>query len=437
MQKSETEGRKKRPGRHWNEFSIAIIAVVFIVALAVFQPAMPDRIVLLTGPEDSTYHHLGTRYAEQLRKDGLEVEVVETAGAFDNLQRLAGGEVAVAFAPSIGERFEDTGIESADLVALASVGLQPLWLFHRSDAKIERITDLKGRRVAAGGTGSVSDYLARALFGLNGIDGSVEIRSIAGQEPDVLVDEIVSSAVDAIFLTGGTGTPTVKALLDADDVTIMSFDRAQAYATKDPGVTDLLAPEGIFDMARNFPPEDTHLLSATSCLVAHEDLNATVVRMILRAAESVSERAEEFVTPLRFPSSENVSLPLDATARRYFDQGKKGLGKRIPYSVIRYLNHLGSFVLPLLILVVVLLKVLPMVIKFWFKFQMQRRMIQLGDVEKRYAAGDDRSDLLGELSRIDRATAKLFVPRAGAHDYVDFRQFLHDMRERVEGSGPG
>jgi len=432
MQKTETGRRRKRPGRLWNEFSIAVVAVVFIVALIIIQPAMPDRIVLLTGPDDSTYHHLGTQYAEQLRKDGLEVEVVETAGAFDNLQRLAGGEVAVALAPSIGERFEDTGIESSDLVALASVGLQPVWLFHRSDAEIERIPDLKGRSVAAGGTGSVSDYLARALFELNGIDDSVEIRSMAGQEPDVLVDEIVSGAVDAVFLTGGTSTPTVKALLDADAVTFMSFDRARAYATRSQGVTDLIAPEGIFDMARNLPPEEAHLLSATSCLVAHEDLHPTVVRMVLRAAESVTERTSEFVTTLKFPSSENVSLPLDATARRYFDQGKKGLGKRIPYSVVRYLNHLGSFVLPLLALVVVLLKVLPLVFKIWFNLQMQRRLIQLGNIEKRYAAGDDRSGLSAELDRVDQATAKLFVPRAGAHDYVDFRQFLHDMRERVE-----
>lgn len=84
-------------------------------------------------------------------------------------------------------------------------------------------------------------------------------------------------------------------------------------------------------------------------------------------------------------------------------------------------------------LVVVLLKVLPLVFKIWFNLQMQRRMIQLGNIEKRHAAGDDRSELLGDLNSVDRATAKLFVPRAGAHDYVDFRQFLHDMRERVEG----
>ena len=57
-------------------------------------------------------------------------------------------------------------------------------------------------------------------------------------------------------------------------------------------------------------------------------------------------------------------------------------------------------------LVVVLLKVLPLVFKIWFNLQMQRRLIQLGNIEKRYATGDDRSSLSAELDRVDQATAK-------------------------------
>ena len=52
-------------------------------------------------------------------------------------------------------------------------------------------------------------------------------------------------------------------------------------------------------------------------------------------------------------------------------------------------------------------------------------------VEKGHARGDDRTKLLAELDRIDVASAGMFVPRSIVQDYVDFRQFLHDMRERV------
>ena len=52
-------------------------------------------------------------------------------------------------------------------------------------------------------------------------------------------------------------------------------------------------------------------------------------------------------------------------------------------------------------------------------------------VEKTDAAGGDRSKLLAELDAIDQASAKLHVPRPKIPDYLDFRQFLHDMRYRA------
>ena len=60
---------------------------------------------------------------------------------------------------------------------------------------------------------------------------------------------------------------------------------------------------------------------------------------------------------------------------------------------------------------------------------------RLATVEQGSASGVDRSVLLTELERIDEKSAKMFVPRSKVHDYIDFRQFLHDMRERVERSG--
>ena len=55
-------------------------------------------------------------------------------------------------------------------------------------------------------------------------------------------------------------------------------------------------------------------------------------------------------------------------------------------------------------------------------------------VEKASAAGADQSSLLAELDAVDRESAIIFVPRTSLPDYIDFRQFLHDMRERVAGS---
>ena len=45
--------------RAWLGVSAALIAIVLLVTVVVVKPAMPDRVVLLTGPEGGAYHDLG------------------------------------------------------------------------------------------------------------------------------------------------------------------------------------------------------------------------------------------------------------------------------------------------------------------------------------------------------------------------------------------
>ena len=146
--------------------------------------------------------------------------------------------------------------------------------------------------------------------------------------------------------------------------------------------------------------------------------------MLLDAAENVGQKTTTFSTDVTFPSSEHVTLRLDPAARRYFNQGETGLSKFLPYKVTRFLNHLGFLVLPLLTVVVVLLKLVPMGLRIWGGFAAEG-LVQAASRRSRqgHAAGDERSKLLADLDRIDSASAKMFVPRSAVHDYVDFRQF--------------
>jgi len=422
----------------WIGISAAVIVIVLFVTLLIVKPAMPDRIVLLTGPEGSTYHHLGGRYAEDLRRRGLEADVVVTRGALDNLRRLAEGGQAVAFAPSALTEESDAGVDISDLVALGSVGIEPLWLFYRSDLDIARIPDLAGRTVATGGAGTVSDHVARKLLAANGIADAVELRPLSGPAAQALAEGFAAGTIDAGFAAAAANSSGVQAILGAEDVSFLSFDRAEAYAGLISGVTALTVPEGILDLARDVPPQDAHLLSATTCLVAHEGVHAAVVPMLLVAAENVRPKTTMFSTTLEFPSRDQVTLPLDPAARRYFDQGETGLSRFLPYKVTRFLNHLGFLVLPLLTAAAVLLKAAPVGLRIWGGLRLTGLLKRLEAVEKGHAAGVDRSKLLADLDRLDHASARMLVPRAVVHDYIDFRQFLHDMRERVErGTGDG
>jgi hypothetical protein len=340
----------------------------------------------------------------------------------------------VAFAPSDIEHVVGDSVDTSHLVSLGSVAYEPLWLFYRSELEIRRIPDLAGLRVATGAKGTVVHYVARFLFDLNGISDQVEIQPSEGQTPRTIAKALVDGQIDAAFAMGGPSSPAIKDGLVNEDLGVLSFERADAYQALDPGITKLVAPQGIFDLANNIPPEDLVLLSATTNLITLDTFYPGAVPLLIRAASNVHDRQRIVTAGESFPSAQNVSLPLKRAADRYYEQGEKGLSKFLPYKVTRWLNHLGFVVLPLLALAVVLVKIVPLFLKIWISIKLTGFFKRLEEVEKSHAAGGDRPTLLAELAALDHASATIFVPRSSLPNYIDFRQFLHDMRERIAGS---
>lgn len=415
--------------------AIALVAVVLFVSLVVLKPAEPDRIQLLTGPEETAYHQLGKRYAAELKHLGLETEIVLTAGGVDNLDRLANGDEdsTVALVPSNAEMGLEPSVDISSLASLGSVAFEPLWLFLGPDQEVHTISDLAGKTVLIGGPGSVSEYLARMLAESNGIEGQVEFTTSTQQTADGIVLALRDGEADAAFATGPANSSVIKTLLDADDVVLFSFERADAYTALFPGVARLEAPEGVFDLSRNIPPAKTFLLAATTNLVATDDLHPSVVPLMLRAAAEVHV-ASVFTSQAQFPNQENVSLPLKHAACRYYEQGEVGLSKFLPHTIVRRLNHIGFVVLPLLTIVLLLVKILPALLRTVVSIRLTKGFKRLESLEKETASGGDREETLDKLNQLDRDTATMFVPRSKVQDYVDFRQFIHDMRDRLANS---
>lgn len=238
--------------RIW-EFSrtatFALFAIVLVVSLVILRPAAPDSITLLTGPEGGTYHEFGKRYAASLEDLGLEVDVKVTAGGFENVVLLAAGaDDTVAFAPSNIELVIDDSVDTSDLVSMGSIAYEPLWLFYRADLAVRRIPDLAGLRVATGTSGTVVDHVARSLFELNGVTDQVRIQPSEGQSPETVAKNLIEGEIDAAFAIGRPASPIIKDLLGDDDLEVLSFERADAYQALDPGITQLVAPEGVLDL---------------------------------------------------------------------------------------------------------------------------------------------------------------------------------------------
>jgi len=182
--------------------------------------------------------------------------------------------------------------------------------------------------------------------------------------------------------------------------------------------------------ARDIPATDSQLVGAATNLVASRSLHPAVAPILLGAAADIRAESSVFY-PGSFPSEEHLAFPLAPSARRFFQQGETGLSKYLPYRLTRYLNHLGFLVLPILTLLVVVLKLVPMVLKAIGRLRLVGLYRQLEQIDRSSVAGERPAVLMANLDRLNAATATMFVPRALAPDYVNFRQALHDLSERV------
>ena len=426
---TETESRVQTIER-W-ALLIAISAAL-LVSLVLIKPSLPKEIVLLTGPEGSNYHTMGQRYAAALRSRGLNVRAVATEGGLENLRRLEGGaESTVALAPSYLERAAIPPLDGRHLVSLGSVAFEPLWFFFRSDLHVESLKDLAILTVSTGDDDAEVDWVARQLLQANGIIDEVTIVGFKEQPVQETLRALRDGRIHGTFMMGLPTSPAVRLILDDDRVALLSISRADAYVALYPGLTKLIAPEGVFDLARNVPPSDTQLLSATTNLVTRDSLHPTVVPLLLSAAATFYDERSVFTVPGHFPSQDGVSLPLKKAAVRYYEKGETGLSKHVSYAVARVVNHLGFVVLPLLGLAVVLVKVVPIALRLWTDVRLVGLYKKLEAVEKADATGTDRADLLADLQAIDDDSATIFVPRSKIAEYIDFRQFVHDMRDRI------
>src|SRR5207248_2982662 len=91
-------GRVKHPLTAWVWILGPCLAVLIATYLMFVEPPPPRKIVIASGGRNGAYYRFARRYAEELRKDGLTVEVRETAGSVENLRLLGQDDSGVAVA---------------------------------------------------------------------------------------------------------------------------------------------------------------------------------------------------------------------------------------------------------------------------------------------------------------------------------------------------
>lgn len=418
-----------------------LITVVVWVAVTYVRPAPPDTIRLLGGAEGSGYRTHAERYKKLIEGFGVNVEILPSKGSLDNLQRLAGytqGAAARGPVPDVGfvQSGLTDGVNIKGLVSLGTVFAQPLMVYYRGAEPVERLSQLKGKRLAVGPEGSGTRALALTLLKANESDvAPTVLLPIGGEEA---VTALAAGTIDAAFLMGDSASPKVmRSMRATPGVEMMNWRQSAGYVRKFRYLTRLTLPEGAIDLGKNNPPHNVELVGPTVELVAREDLHPALSDLLISAAKAVHGVPGMFRDAGEYPNPQMRDFPLSEDAERYYKSGGQFLYRRLPFWLASLVDRLVVLIVPLLVLIVPASKFAPMLYRWRVRSRIYRWYGALMGIERELMAKptpEQRSELLGRLDDIEDAVNEIKTPLSFADQLYVLREHVALVRNRLQNS---
>jgi NMT1-like family len=132
------------------------------------------------------------------------------------------------------------------------------WIFYSSDEPLDRLSQLKGKRIAVGPVGSGTRFSVERLLGRSGVDFTTATLLPSGGTAAVAAHN--EGKADVVWTAGPPDAPTLSSLLRNPKVRLMSFPMADAFTRVFPDLVRLVLPQGVIDLDNITPPNDVVLI---------------------------------------------------------------------------------------------------------------------------------------------------------------------------------
>jgi TRAP-type uncharacterized transport system substrate-binding protein len=420
--------------------ALAIAGAIWL-ALRFADPPPPGTFVVSAATAGSPYHRFAERYRPVFERNGVKLDVRESAGSFANLKALSDP------ASGVHAGFVQGGLVSTKdapgLLSIGRVAYEPLWVFHGSRLKLERLSDLRGKRVLVGPAGGGTAGLALRLLAANGV--TAETATLINRELPDYVEMLGNGQADAGFLVLAPEARTIQRLLRTPNVSLMSFANAEAYTQRFPFLTPLLMHEGVVDFAENVPPTDTVLLATTAAVLVREDAHRALVSLLAQAVQEThgaptmgpGGEPQLFQRAGQFPVTSDPEFPFSEEARRVYRSGAPFLQRYVPFWVAATIDRLIVSMVVLLPILIPLVRFAPQI----YSWRVRRRILYWYGALKRLegtARGaispEARAQHLAELDRIEEAVDDIPIPLAFSDKLYELRQHIEVVRRRLTGT---
>jgi hypothetical protein len=308
-------------------------------------------------------------------------------------------------------------------------------MFYREDIGMtpESVRDLAGLRINIGEIGSGTQTSSEFVLAENGI--TTAKATISNLSNSAAIESLLEGDLDVMMIVAGAASPAVQELIAAPGIDLVSLTETKAYTSRYKNVAAVDLGAGSFDLAREIPQEDKHLIAGAAMLVANEQLHPDLARLLLVIAADVHKRGGLLEQTGEFPSTKLVGIPMNPDAERYLENGPTGLERYLPLWMASRLERLLFLLLPIALILYPLLQSTPRAVAYVNQYRIKRHYQRLRKIEQEYSTYNriETKDAIAELERMQsELTEKMSVPTTFLDEFYMLRMHINLVLERLE-----
>jgi TRAP transporter TAXI family solute receptor len=312
----------------------AMLCVAMLPAMLPLSASAQVKISIATGGTGGVYYPLGGGIANVLSKHvpGMQATAEVTGASVENM-KLVGARKA-----DVGFTMADTAWDAykgLDKFKEAKQDVRALVVFYPNHMQvvtvegkgINKLADLKGKRISTGSPGSGTEVMAFRLLEAAGIDKDKDVKrerlSVAES-----VNALKDGKIDAFVWVGGIPTPAVTDLAATPNTKIKLIDHGEALDKMREKYGPLYVKTKIG--AKSYPGQDadSENIAVWNILVVNEKADEKVVYDIVKTmfekkAEIVAVHKDASALSLDTQLAGGSPIPFHPGALKYFKE--KGL----------------------------------------------------------------------------------------------------------------
>jgi TRAP-type uncharacterized transport system substrate-binding protein len=339
---------------------------------------------MASGSPGGSYEILTKQYVDYFKKRGIQIELVATSGAEENLQRLSDPNDPIKAA------FVQAGLANPQhnkgLSSLGSVDYEPFWFFYRGaeikansfeDAE-QRMLDLLKKKVSIDEKGTGTHIQVSRILEVAGLGQCLDnLLTISAKQA---IEALQKKQIDGLYLVDSYQAKNTQALFSDPTLHLSAPWRAEAYAKALPYLHILNVPMGSFNLAKNLPDRNIQLISTTTNLLVKEDMHPAIQFLFLEAAREINGRASFFAKEGEFPSFNTYGVSDSPVAVHYKKNGSPYIISFFPFWIAELIDRLIFVFLSFFVIAYPIILSLP----GYRTKRMQRKINRLYDTLKKY-----------------------------------------------------